>query len=280
MRLVKAIAMLGFVCWGAAAHGAETATAWVESYNSKVRLLAGQLTDGRAARTVAGVEIALAAGWKTYWRNPGDSGGVPPHFDFEASENVMSARVLFPAPQRLADASGDAVGYKGSVTFPIEIVAKDPAKPVRLAISLEYGICREICVPAEAKLDLQIPPGAAGSLPEPIAAALKRVPTPADKPQAGDPTLGAVRAETTGASPKIVAAITYPGGAAGADAFVEAPEGIYLPLPKKTGDDGKGTLTFEIDLSSGIDLAELKGKPLLFTLVSADRQAEAVWTMP
>lgn len=280
MRLVKAIALLGFVGWGAAAHAAETATAWVESYNSKVRLMAGHMANGRAPHTIAGVEIALAAGWKTYWRNPGDSGGVPPHFDFEASENVMSARVLFPAPQRLADASGDAVGYKGSVTFPIEIVAKDAGKPVRLAISLEYGICREICVPAEAKLELEIAPGAALPLPEPISSALKRVPTPPEKPQAGDPALGAVRAETAGPSPRIVATVSYPGGVAGADAFVEAPEGIYLPLPKKTGDDGRGTLTFEIDLSSGIDLAELKGKPLLFTLVSSGRQAEAVWTMP
>lgn len=280
MRLVKAIAMLGFACWGgAAAHASEAATAWVESYNSKVRLLAGRLAQGRGTHTLAGVEIALAAGWKTYWRNPGDSGGVPPHFEFEGSENVMSARVMFPAPQRLADASGDSVGYKGSVTFPIEIVAKDPAKPVRLAVGLEFGICREICVPAEVKLDLEIAPGEA-TLPEPIAAALKRIPTPAAEPQPGDPALGTVRAETAGASPRIIAAVAYPGGIAGADAFVEAPEGIYLPLPKKIGDDGKGTLTFEIDLSSGIDLAELQGKPLLFTLVSAARQAEAIWTMP
>lgn len=279
MRLVKAIAMLVFACWGMAAHAAAAASAWVESYNSKVRLLAGRVSDGQAGHILAGVEIALATGWKTYWRNPGDSGGVPPHFDFEASENVMSARVMFPAPERLADASGDSVGYKGSVTFPIEIVPKDPGKPVRLAIGLEYGICREICVPAETKLDLEIAPGAS-PLPEPVAAAMKRIPTPAATPQAGDPALGAVRADTTGASPKIVAVVSYPGGAAGADAFVEAPDGIYLPLPKKTGDDGRGTLTFEIDLSNGIDLGELKGKPLLFTMVSASRHAEAVWTMP
>jgi DsbC/DsbD-like thiol-disulfide interchange protein len=187
--------------------------------------------------------------------------------------------VLFAAPQPLADGSGDAVGYKCSVTSPIEIAPKDPAKPMRFAVSIEYGICREICVPAEAKLGLEIPPRTA-ALPEPIAAALKRVPTPAGQAQAGDPALGAVRAQTAGASPKIEATVSFPDGTAGADAFVEAPDGIYLPLPKKTADDGRGTLTFEIDLSNGIDLAELKGKPLLFTLVSAGRQAEAVWTMP
>lgn len=280
MRLLQAIAMLGVITWGAATQASEAATSWVESYNSKVRLLAGRVADERGPRMLAGVEMALAAGWKTYWRNPGDSGGVPPRFTFDQSHNVMSVRALLPAPKRMADASGDAVGYSGSVTFPIEIVAKDPAKPVRLVVNFEYGICREICVPAEARLELEIGPEAGGALPQPIAAALKRVPAPPGQAQVGDPALVSVRADVTGPSPKIVAAVAYPAGSTGADAFVEAPDGIYLPMPKKSGDDGRGTVTFEIDLSSGIDLVELRGKPLLFTLVSASRQAEAIWMMP
>ena len=27
------------------------------------------------------------------------------------------------------------------------------------------------------------------------------------------------------------------------DAFVDAPDGLYVPLPKKTADDGKGAVT-------------------------------------
>ena len=57
----------------------------------------------------------------------------------------------------------------------------------------------------------------------------------------------------------------FPGGAEHADAFVEAPDGLYVPLPKKIADDGKGAVTFEIDLSKDADVAALKGKQLTAT---------------
>ncbi len=112
----------------------------------------------------------MADGWKTYWRNPGDAGGVPPYFDWAGSENLAGAKVLFPAPSRLKDASGDSVGYKKVVVLPVEVTAKDPAKPVTFKLAMEFGVCREICVPAEAKLSLAMP--AAGvPLPAVLAAA-------------------------------------------------------------------------------------------------------------
>ena len=55
----------------------------------------------------AGIEIRLDQGWKTYWRYPGDS-GIPPQFDFSASENVKAVTVLWPAPQRFDDGGGEA----------------------------------------------------------------------------------------------------------------------------------------------------------------------------
>ena len=36
---------------------------------------------------LAGVQIRLEPGWKTYWRTPGDS-GVPPSFDWSGSKNL------------------------------------------------------------------------------------------------------------------------------------------------------------------------------------------------
>src|SRR5207247_8452494 len=60
--------------------------------------------------------IAIPGGWKTYWRSPGDAGGVPPEFDWQGSENLAAARVKYPAPHRLHDdKAGDAVGYKDGV---------------------------------------------------------------------------------------------------------------------------------------------------------------------
>ena len=55
--------------------------------------------------------------------------------------------------------------------------------------------------------------------------------------------------------------------------FVEAPDGLYVPLPKKIADDGKGAVTFEVDLSKDVDIAALKGKQLTATIVSDKGQS-------
>src|SRR4051812_8703909 len=81
-----------------AAAGSATAGAgssdWAAGNNSRARLLSGN--------GIAGVEVQMPDGWKTYWRSPGDAGGVPPSFDWSKSSNLESAQVLYPAPKRFS----------------------------------------------------------------------------------------------------------------------------------------------------------------------------------
>lgn len=275
MKSTAIVATLA-MCAASAAQ-AQSATAWTEGYNSKTRMIAGTTAKpGGPTRTVAGIEINMADGWKTYWRNPGDAGGVPPYFDWAGSENLASAKVLFPAPSRLKDASGDSVGYKKSVVFPVEVTAKDPAKPVTLNLAMEFGVCREICVPAEAKFSLAMP--AAGvPLPAVLATALDLVPRKAADRRPTDPEMKGARGVLTGDAPKLTVDVAFPGDAGGADVFIEGPDGVYLNLPKKTQPNGSGIQTFEVDLATGVDIAEIKGKTLLVTMVSAAGQSEATW---
>ena len=102
----------------------------------------------KAVRTffARALSCKLAPGWKTYWRYPGDS-GVPPHFEFEQSENVKSVAVLWPAPLRFSDAEGTTIGYKDNVVFPLRIEAKDPSKPVTLRLKFDYAVCERLCIP-------------------------------------------------------------------------------------------------------------------------------------
>jgi DsbC/DsbD-like thiol-disulfide interchange protein len=253
---------------------AGSSTAWVESHNAKVRLIAGaEVKHGAFARIVAGVEIRMAAGWKTYWRMPGDSGGIPPSFDWSGSTNVGSAKVLYPAPKRLRDAAGDTVGYTGTVVFPVEVTPKDPSRPVGLRLAVQYGICREICVPAEARLELPLP-SAAAPIPDEIASALQRVPRSAGRLEALDPRLERITARLDGSQPKLVLEAVFPQAAETADAFIEAPDGLYVALPKKVSVRGD-VVRFELDLTESSSPDELKGKPLLVTLVSEKGQSEA-----
>jgi DsbC/DsbD-like thiol-disulfide interchange protein len=125
---------------------------WTEGLKSSARLIGGDVSNGSFH---AGVEIKLAPGAITYWRNPGDA-GVPPTFSFDGSENLKNAQPLFPAPQRLNEGDGEAFGYDHSVILPIAVAPADPGKPVTLALKLNYAVCEKICVPARADLQLRL----------------------------------------------------------------------------------------------------------------------------
>jgi DsbC/DsbD-like thiol-disulfide interchange protein len=107
---------------------------------------------------MAALDLTLAQGWKTYWRSPGDS-GIPPSFDWSASENVKSVRIHWPAPEVFHTNGMQTIGYHDRLVLPVEITPSDPARPVRLKVRMELGVCDEICLPAALDLvsDLAVP---------------------------------------------------------------------------------------------------------------------------
>ena len=258
----------GLVVVCASAHATGLESQWVDGHNSRARLISGG--------GIAGVELELPEGWKTYWRYPGEAGGVAPAFDWSQSTNLESAQVLYPAPKRFTDASGETIGYKGNVTFPVRLKPKDASKPIDLRVAFDYGVCKDICIPAQAELALTVPPDADAS--EDLINAMSRVPAPPDARRETDPLVTGVVTELTGDKPRIVLRAEVPAGDH-VDAFVDAPDGLYVPLPKKTADDGKGAVAFEVDLSKDVDIAALKGKKLSATVVSDKGQSEVQFTL-
>lgn len=270
-------------------HGVQPAFAiglegdWDKGYQSRARLIAGRGPHDGAMQIIAGVQIEMPPGWKTYWRNPGEAGGVPPEFDWSKSENIKDIRVLFPAPKRLADQMGDSIGYKEKVVFPVIVSPADPSKPVGVALDLFYGVCREICIPAEAKISLKIPAvSTASGLPFALAAMLRRVP-------AAPSGTGEVGGETSTVVPRLVASrfaldqpkphaffeVVFGGDGTNGDLFVEGPSGTYLPMAKKVEARAKGSTAFKLNLAD-VDMADLTGKSLRLTLVGPDASSEVV----
>lgn len=252
-------------------------SAWAEQHASRVRLVAGGAKAPRGP-ALAGLQIVLSDGWKTYWRTPGDS-GVPPSFDWSGSANVAAVKVLYPAPRRMPEAGGVAVGYKNSALLPIEVTPQDATRPVALKLTLEYGVCREICIPATATLALTIPPGAGGTPPPELLAALERVPRAQQSRRKTDPELKRIAVEQTTGSPRLVIDAAFGDAAESADVLIEATEGLYVPLPVPVPGDAGGVLRFETELGGGL-AQDLKGKTLTVTLVSAAGASEAQWTVP
>ncbi len=259
----------GILTGTASGESIAAASDWVDGFNNKARLIAGVASrNGANDALFAGVEIVMPAGWKTYWRAPGEAGGIPPEFDWSGSENLDAATVLYPAPHRLPDKAGDSIGYKDRVVFPVAVAAKDASKPVRLNLKAVYGVCKDICIPAEADIVLNIPADAGAS--EDLDLALVKIPGVPDA--AKDPVLAAWRVDGRDVKAKLIFEVTDAGGAGG-DAFADVADGTFLPLPKKVS-EGESSATYEIDLSDGVDFASLKGKTVRVTLTGTKGQSE------
>lgn len=231
---VLMVAPLGFAMAG-------PVSPWSADGNAAIRLMAGRPQAG-SGTLLAGLEIRLDPGWKTYWKVPGDS-GVPPRFDWSGSDNVASVEPLFPAPKRLADGAGWAIGYDSSLVVPLRVTPKDAARPVTLELTLDYAVCEKLCVPARGTASLTHAPD---SDIDRFAAAdierfLKRTPRRASLGDGGKPSVTAERL-ADGAFRVAVAATD----ARTVDLFASSDSVWAPPLPELEGRDAEGRHLFRV----------------------------------
>jgi DsbC/DsbD-like thiol-disulfide interchange protein len=252
---------------------AQEASPWVQGHSSRARLVAG---GGTPAAPVAGVQIELDGGFKTYWRTPGEA-GLPPAFDWSKSVNVESVEVLWPAPARFEDPGGIVYGYQGSALLPVRVRPQDPAKPVSLALKLDYGVCKDICIPVQAELSLKLPKGASSATRSMIDGALARVPRP--QPLKAEGELSILGIEPTGADgePRLAVSVKVPAGSS-PRLFVEPPESWFLLATPtvKAREDGTRIFLVEVlerptDAAGPIDLR--------LTLVAGDKAVETTTSL-
>jgi DsbC/DsbD-like thiol-disulfide interchange protein len=233
-----------------------------------MRLVAGSAGADRSVLR-AGLELRLGAGWKTYWRYPGDS-GVPPRFDFSKSTNVKSVVVRWPAPHRFTDENGASIGYKGGVLLPLDIVPADPKQPVTLSLKLEYAICEKLCIPATGSAMIAVP--APSSFDRALAGAAAHVPHEAALGGAGSFAVRSIRHEP--GTSRVVVEVAAPEGAP-IDLFVEGPTDDWaLPLPEPVAGATPGTRRFSFELDGLPPGATAAGATLRFTLISGDNAIE------
>jgi len=111
-----------------------------------VQLLRGWKMDDGSYQ--AALEFQLNPGWKTYWRSPGPA-GLPPVFDWAASGNIGAIDMRWPTPKVIDQGGMTTLGYYDRLVLPIRITPEADG-PVRVALSLQFGVCSDICVPAQA----------------------------------------------------------------------------------------------------------------------------------
>jgi DsbC/DsbD-like thiol-disulfide interchange protein len=260
---------------GTATSEIATHTPWVNSTNSKARLIGGTVAVDGKPMLLAGVQMRLDDGWKTYWRYPGDS-GVPPGFDWTGSKNLQSAEVLFPAPHRFVDGGGAAIGYSRDVVFPVKITPERPGEPVDLNLVFDYGICMDLCIPNEVNLSLTLSPDASEDSKEAslLREALARVPK-AETPDTL-PRVAGIEAKLDDPEPRLRVEALFDPEANETALFITAGE-TFVPVPKPLGPPAGGKQSFEVAFGSAKEAAALKGKSLTLTLVSDRGSTETSW---
>lgn len=223
---------------------AQVASPWASSFRSRARLLGGG-PEAAGGAPLAGVEIVLEPGFRTYWRSPGEA-GLAPSLDWSGSANLERAEVLWPAPTRFEEAGSVSYGYRDVVILPVRILPGDPSRPVRLDLKLLYGACRDICIPAEVALSLDLPAQVPVGPHPSIREALARVPQP--QPLGAEEALSVLRLDPAAEGRGLVVTVRAPAGPPAPQLFVEGPEGWFLlpagaPVPA-----GPGLQAFPIEV--------------------------------
>ena len=257
------------------AAAAQDASAWQSNGHAATRLIAGAAVKTPEASFLrAGIEIRLDQGWKTYWRYPGDT-GIPPTFDFSGSQNVKSAAVEWPAPEKFSDgASGHSIGYVGDVILPLKVTQVDATRPSALHLKLSYAVCGTLCVPAKANLALALTGQSAdeGLLEKATRLVPKRVALGVQTDSGL--AIRSVRLGSVGGKVRVIVDMTAP-PTAPVSLYVEGPTPDWaLPLPEPVGPANGTDRRFEFDLDGVPPGAKAKGAALTLTAVSGSGAIE------
>ena len=131
------------------------ASEWVENEHFRSRIAA--VPEG--GNTTAVLEIELEEGWHTYGQEPGDA-GLPPRFNWEASENLNEIEIEWPEPVHKREMNMfDVNAYEGLVQFPLQIKSEAAQDDVTLNLDMKIMVCNQICIPEEASVSTTLTPG-------------------------------------------------------------------------------------------------------------------------
>ena len=240
----------------AAANSAYASSSdWFEMEGARVRLVTAGAPDAEG-RIKGVLDIDLKPGWKTYWRDPGES-GVPPTVDVSSNPNVEGAALDFPAPQRHDEGDFQWAGYDYPVRLPVTFTLKDTSAGGAIDADVFLGVCETICVPVQAKLAVD-----PSSDPDNVADGQAVKKAFAAVPSAATPDFGVEIVETAG--DKIVLRANLPDGTDVAELFIASEDGYVLDTPVREVRGGKTFFLADVVQPD----EEPAGRGLPYTLVT------------
>lgn len=254
---------------------------WTSTPEADLRLIAARTATGDDGQVRLGLQFDLKPGWKVYWRSPGDA-GYPPTIQWEEAHNLAETTWSWPVPHRFEILGIQTAGYKEQVVLPITAALRDPADGLSLHGTVDYLICSEVCIPGNARVSLDLPPGS--GTPAPEAQLIERYASQVPGPGQGI-TLEEVAVEDTAEGPSLAVVVAANPPLAHPDLFVEG------PLRVGAVDAGRGIVSgpVRVALAEGGRRAVLRaplvqaypdGLPELTLTVAGERRGLEVTTTP
>jgi DsbC/DsbD-like thiol-disulfide interchange protein len=134
---------------------------------SLVQFFAAYKTVRPGDRLPVAVKITVAEGWHTYSKEPGDS-GMPPSIRISGIDGLEVGGWRFPPPQTFTDSVGTTYGYEKNVVLFSEVLIPETV-PVGISIgltaSINWMICRDVCVFQKDAQTVAVQSGTASSGP-------------------------------------------------------------------------------------------------------------------
>ena len=270
LLIAAAFAMLAAMPAQAEPHASNWAG---DSKETQVRLVSAVSGTGDLEELRLGLQFRMDPGWKIYWRGAGTT-GYPPAVDWSQSDGIGEVEFLWPAPTRFKIFGIEAVGYKEEVVFPLNVALTRPGEAVSLRAQVDYLTCKEICIPGNVLLALDIPAGPADATPFAALIDRYRARVPVSAKKIGmSIEQGVFIPVEDGVSLRVAIKSDRP--MVEPDLFVEGPPLVFFENPQvQLSRDGRYAVITELGI--GATPEEIAASPMLGTLVTPDLAAEAV----
>lgn len=270
-RVAKArrLAKAGLLITLFLAGPAKAATSeWLDSPGGAVRLVASQPRQDGSIPAI--LEVRLAPGWKTYWRDPGAS-GIPPQVTLDPTAGVKLEAIRFPAPKSFGEGPERYAGYDAPVAFPLLLKRMNDQADVTIRASVFLGVCEDICIPVQGQLELTLK---RGDFDNPLDGA--RIDEAIEAlPQAPSEDFRVSQAQFDAAAGLIRIDLQLPEAAANVEPelFLAGPSGVFFGKPI-VGSASGPTRRVEVPVKSAGKDSQTGAEPVAITVRAGDRTME------
>jgi thiol:disulfide interchange protein/DsbC/DsbD-like thiol-disulfide interchange protein len=155
----------------------------------QARLIAERATVTPGATVTVALEQAIRPGWHTYWINPGEAGQAT-QLAWKLPPGWRAGELQWPYPMRVQVGPIMDYGYEGKVWILSDLhvpASAQPGQTILLKATVSVLVCKEVCIPEDANVQLPLHIAQAVSPPAPalvsaFAAARAKLPQPAPWP--------------------------------------------------------------------------------------------------